>query len=81
MSRLVTINIPSDYCNSCQFFKTWMPDPESCTGFGGFRKYHCELFKKRLSPNHNITHRKRYDSFESDEKKAFILDECKNKYK
>jgi len=79
--RKISLSIPSDYCNTCVFFRTGMPDPESCTGFGGFRRYFCNLFNTSLSPDYNLIHRKRKDSFESDEHKAHICDKCRNKYK
>jgi hypothetical protein len=77
--RKISIDIPSDYCNDCIFYSTRMPDPEECTGFGGFRRYWCILFKVELNPN-SIVHKKRRHMWEDDEKKVIICDQCKNKY-
>lgn len=80
MTRKALIVLPDKYCNTCQFYKSWNPDPELCTGFGGFRRYHCELFNARLQIDMNLVHKQPRDVFDTKEYKALVSDQCKRKY-
>jgi len=77
---ITTTNLPSVYCNTCDFFQTWVPSPESCTGFGAFRKYQCDYLNIDLKPDWKKIHKKAKDMFDSDEHKVEITKECLKKF-
>ena len=79
--RKVIIKIPDDYCNDCQFYSTWNPDPEECTGFGGFRRYRCGLLNFKLREDYSKLHQHKRDVFDTNEYKVPVPDQCKKKYK
>lgn len=78
--RTITIKIPDTYCNDCVFFSTGDPDPESCAGFAGFRRYWCGLFEEQLEPDYNTTPIKP-DQWQSKIYKAKVCSKCRNQYK